>query len=277
MTVRWWERRSLKEAAKGLVATTYTPGRLGRRAGAALFHAHWVAREAREWVIRALVATPVFLSRCARHGARVAVDRVPYLNGRCRIELGDDVRISGLVNIRAPFSSAEPLLKIGSAVFIAHGTTLVVAERVEIGDYVSLGSGTFVSDTDGHSHARLDTAIWNDPAGPGSVAPVVIEDNVHVARNCTILKGVRIGARSLIGAGSVVRSNVPPDSVVMGNPARVVGWRRAQGAPPRAAAQAPPPPPVVHSDTHVVVVGARAPEPQLEESGGAAAAERVPT
>jgi acetyltransferase-like isoleucine patch superfamily enzyme len=60
------------------------------------------------------------------------------------------------------------------------------------------------------------------PPSDLDVAPVIIEDNVQISQDCTILKGVHIGARAVIGAGSVVRSNIPADAVVMGNPARVV-------------------------------------------------------
>jgi acetyltransferase-like isoleucine patch superfamily enzyme len=60
------------------------------------------------------------------------------------------------------------------------------------------------------------------PASSDDVSPVVIENNVQIGRHCVILKGVTIGARSIVGAGSVLRSSVPPDSVVVGNPARVV-------------------------------------------------------
>ncbi|MDQ1250354.1 MAG: hypothetical protein QG597_4733, partial [Actinomycetota bacterium] len=64
--------------------------------------------------------------------------------------------------------------------------------------------------------------IWEVPPSDADVAEVVIEDNVQISHDCKILKGVRIGARAVIGAGSVVRSIFPEDAVVMGNPARVV-------------------------------------------------------
>jgi maltose O-acetyltransferase len=50
----------------------------------------------------------------------------------------------------------------------------------------------------------------------------VIEDDVWIGANAIILKGVTIGARSIVGAGAVVSRDVPPDCVVAGNPARVV-------------------------------------------------------
>ena len=52
--------------------------------------------------------------------------------------------------------------------------------------------------------------------------PIVVEDDVLIGANCIILKGVRIGARSVVGAGSVVTRDVPPDTVVAGNPAVVI-------------------------------------------------------
>jgi acetyltransferase-like isoleucine patch superfamily enzyme len=52
--------------------------------------------------------------------------------------------------------------------------------------------------------------------------PVVIEDNVWIGMNCIILKGTRIGKGTIIGAGSVVRESIPPYSIAIGNPARVV-------------------------------------------------------
>ena len=53
-------------------------------------------------------------------------------------------------------------------------------------------------------------------------APIVIEDDVWMGAHCIVLKGVRIGARSVIGAGSVVTKDIPSDSIAVGNPARVV-------------------------------------------------------
>jgi acetyltransferase-like isoleucine patch superfamily enzyme len=60
--------------------------------------------------------------------------------------------------------------------------------------------------------------------------PVIIEDDVWIGTRCMILKGVTIGRGSVVGAGSVVRRDVPPYSLMAGNPARRVasidGWTR---------------------------------------------------
>lgn len=53
-------------------------------------------------------------------------------------------------------------------------------------------------------------------------APVVIEDDVWVGAHCIILKGVTIGARSVIGAGSVVTKSISADCVAAGNPCKVI-------------------------------------------------------
>lgn len=218
--------------ARELLHQSWIPGPRAKRLLAAAHRARFLAGEAFEWGVRSLVATPSFLSLCAAHGDRIAVDRVPYIAGRPRLELGSNIRISGLIAICAR-SSGRPVLRIGSGVYIAHGTTFAVADRVEVGDHSSIGADCYIADTDGHSHSRLDVPIWEDPAEPDSVAPVIIEDNVHIARGCVILKGVRIGARSLIGAHTVVRSDVAPGSVIIGNPGRPAGWRRATvTAPP---------------------------------------------
>ena len=51
---------------------------------------------------------------------------------------------------------------------------------------------------------------------------IIIEDDVFIGLNSMILKGVTIGARSIVGAGSVVTKSVPCDSIVCGNPSRVI-------------------------------------------------------
>lgn len=219
-------RDRLRPIAKELIHRAWTPGPAAKGALRAAYHGGFLAREAMEWARRSLVATPTFLALCDAHGERISVDRLPYMVGLPRLELGSDIRISGQIRILAS-TTGEPALRIGSGVFIGHGTTLAVRERIEIGDYCSIGGGCYIADTDGHTHARLDVPIWEDRADSGSTAPVVIEDNVHIARGCVLLKGVRVGARSILGAGAVVRSDVPPGSVVLGNPGRPAGWRRA--------------------------------------------------
>jgi acetyltransferase-like isoleucine patch superfamily enzyme len=229
------KNKRLRNVAKKIIFAGLEPRGPLRPVFAAFFQAHWWLREMYEWARRSLVATPVFLSQCAVHGTAISVDRIPYMNGRCRIELGSRIRISGLLNIKGS-THTEPVLRIGSGVFIGHGCTLAVAHLVEIGDFSSIGAGTYIADTEGHSNYNPQRPIWEVPASASDIGPVVIEDNVQISRQVIILKGVRIGARSIIGAGAVVRSDIPPDSVVMGNPARVVKRLTPDIAPATAQA-----------------------------------------
>lgn len=212
---------AVKPVLRDLIFQGIQPGPASRWAYEIAFDAHWSAREAMEWAHRSLVATPMFLAKCAKFGERIACDRVPYITSCPRIELGSDIRISGQINIKGN-SKRSPVLRIGNGVFIAHNCSFGVAELVEIGDYTAIGGGTYIADTEGHSNYNPQQPIWSVAASDDDISPVIIEDNVQIGRNCMIMKGVRIGARSIIGAGSVLRSSVPPDSVVMGNPARVV-------------------------------------------------------
>jgi acetyltransferase-like isoleucine patch superfamily enzyme len=207
--------------AKRFVFVSFIPGRLTRPLFNLLYGVFWYGRELFEWFRRACVATPIFLARCDAHGRNVSVDRIPYMTGLCRIEIGSQVRISGKIAI-AGTSKGPSRLRIGNGVFIGHGCSFGVASQVEISDFVAIGGQTFITDTEGHSTYNPRRAIWEVPASADDVSPVVIENNVQIGRHCVILKGVTIGARSIVGTGSVLRSSVPPDSVVMGNPARVV-------------------------------------------------------
>jgi acetyltransferase-like isoleucine patch superfamily enzyme len=211
----------VKPIAKRLIYSSLQPLGPTKQVLAGLAHVGFYAREAFEWGRRSVVATPVFLAQCATYGDNISIDRVPYINGNPRIELGSNIRVSGLINIAAP-STGTPTLVIGDGVFIGHGTSFAVASRISIGKYASIAGGCYIADTEGHSHYNPQKPIWEVPAGDGDIAPITIEDGVQISRNCMILKGVTIGARSVIGAGSVVRSDIPPDSIVMGNPARVV-------------------------------------------------------
>ena len=214
-------KRFLRPLAKKIIYNAVHPGWLLKPLFSLVFNMHWYGRELWEWFWRSLVATPIFLSRCESFGTDISADRIPYINGAVRIQLGNQLRISGKFNISST-NTGEPVLKIGNGVFIGHQTRFGIAERIEIGDFSSIGASCDIADTEGHSHYNPQRPIWEVPASPDDIAPVIIEDNVQISKNVTILKGVRIGARSVIGAGSVVRKDVPPDSVVMGNPGRVV-------------------------------------------------------
>ncbi len=99
------------------------------------------------------------------------------------------------------------------------GTTLVAADRIEIGHRVLIGANTTIVDTDFHP---LTPEGRRADINAGRHRPVVIHDDAFIGMNCLILKGVTIGARSVVGAGSVVSRDVPPGCIVAGNPAVVV-------------------------------------------------------
>lgn len=110
-------------------------------------------------------------------------------------------------------------INIGNHVGIS-GAVLYATRRIVLEDYVNLGAGVRIYDTDFHP---LDFAARriNDPAQIAS-APVRICRDAFIGAGSIILKGVTVGERAIVGAGSVVTRDVPPDTVVGGSPARVL-------------------------------------------------------
>jgi acetyltransferase-like isoleucine patch superfamily enzyme len=166
--------------------------------------------------------------------------RIHHFETRQPVLLGRGVRIqrrhgrittSGVCAIRAGCRlgivgrGAEPAqLCIGEGTEIGDRTIINVSERVEIGRNCSISWDCDITDSDFHQ------IILVDESRPVVTEPVVIENDVWIGSHSLILKGVTIGQNSVVAAGSVVRRDVPPNSLVVGNPARRIGeiktWER---------------------------------------------------
>jgi maltose O-acetyltransferase len=115
-------------------------------------------------------------------------------------------------------------LRIGSGCFVNYGVDIVAGSTVVLGDGVLVGPLVSIVDDDMHQL---------EPGRPRRVAPITIGDDVWLGRGVVVLPGTTIGDHSVIGAGSVVRGEVPARVVAGGVPARVLreleipdGWRR---------------------------------------------------
>jgi bifunctional N-acetylglucosamine-1-phosphate-uridyltransferase/glucosamine-1-phosphate-acetyltransferase GlmU-like protein len=97
------------------------------------------------------------------------------------------------------------------------GTVIGVLDSVTLGPGVLCGANTFITDFDWHAVNPL-TRRTESP-GP---KPVVIGANVWLGLDCIVLKGVTIGDNSVVGAGSVVTRDIPPNVIAAGNPCAVI-------------------------------------------------------
>jgi len=108
-------------------------------------------------------------------------------------------------------------IKIGKGVYIGYGVVFdrIYPELITIEDYVEIGDNCIIS-VHSHGPAPLKDLY------PRIVAPVRIEKSVWIPPGCIILQGVTIGERSVIGTGAVVNKSIPPFSVAVGIPAKVI-------------------------------------------------------
>jgi acetyltransferase-like isoleucine patch superfamily enzyme len=127
--------------------------------------------------------------------------------------------------IYLPFPSSK--ITIGNDTGMS-SACLWAAKNIMIGNRVKIGGDCIIMDTDAHN---LDYKVrashefigkYTKDVYTAVSSEVVIEDDVLIGTRCIILKGVTIGARSVIGSGSVVSKSIPADCIAAGNPCKVI-------------------------------------------------------
>lgn len=173
-------------------------------------------------------------SECLRSRVKFKNPKTISFFGRCflnispkaTVEIGDNFicrsgKYSGMESLITKLSVYEGgALKIGDNSGISN-CTLSCKCSIEIGSHVLIGAGVMISDSDHHS---LDWKIrqGSDDGKNAHAAPIKIGDDVFIGARSIILKGVTIGEKSVIGAGSIVVHDIPANCIAAGNPAKVV-------------------------------------------------------
>lgn len=140
-----------------------------------------------------------------------------------RVIIGDDCLICGNISIES--SNAEVI--IGNNVFIGPNTSIVCSNSIHIESDILISSDCLIQDSDNHSIdfeiRKKDLADWKRNFHDWTqhpCLPIKICHGAWIGARSIILKGVVVGEKSVVGAGSVVTKNIDPKTVVAGNPAK---------------------------------------------------------
>jgi len=157
--------------------------------------------------------------------------------GRCsinkgegaEIHIGSDVRIYTPILITAStYIFNHSVVSIGDRTRIGPNTFIAASKRIQIGNDCLISQFVRINDFNGHPlnpGKYEDNTLRNRSKTPEEeVSEIIIGDNVWIGDNAFIQRGVKIGNGSIVGANSVVTKNVPENTIVFGNPARVILW-----------------------------------------------------
>jgi acetyltransferase-like isoleucine patch superfamily enzyme len=147
-----------------------------------------------------------------RIGGRVRIDR-PWC-----VTMGSRIDIEHGVFLKCVDDDATLIL--GDFVFIGTGSEIDTAHRITIGACTLIAPGVFITD---HTHNAARGILLKEQGSKS--AAVTIGTDVWLGAKSVILPGVTIGDGAVVGAGAVVTKDVPPNAIVAGIPARVIGER----------------------------------------------------
>ena len=184
----------------------------------------WREEPMRRVQLRNMLIRPRRVRQFASFGAHSMINRPTWLYGTHKISVGEGVIIlqnAWLAVDRRVWGTPGPVLEIGDRVAVRPGCSISAAESIVIEPDVLMGAYVSVVDNN-HTWGESPHALY----GPLETAPIHIGRGSWLADRVAVLAGSRIGEQCLIGANSVVNSEIPDFSVAVGSPARVVGSTR---------------------------------------------------
>jgi acetyltransferase-like isoleucine patch superfamily enzyme len=170
-----------------------------RRVEAKFYWAFGKQRATADWHLR----------HCTSVGAQATILGHPIVDATDMI-VGDHFKIwSGP---RKTMVTGWGKLRVGDRVFFNTGVFISCVHEITIGDDVAIANDAYLTDSDSHGVEGRKVRE----------APVTVGNGVWIGARAIILPGVTIGSRALVAAGAVVTRDVPEDTLVGGNPARVI-------------------------------------------------------
>ncbi len=150
-----------------------------------------------------------------------------YIYGSGTVTIQDNTRINSCLesdpiggDTHTIFNTcANGRIEIGRDVGISN-STIVAREKVTIADGVRIGGGCRIYDTDFHSLSYEMRVSENDT--DIATRPIRVDNGAFIGAGVIILKGVTVGEKSVVGAGSVVTKSIPPYEIWGGNPAKFI-------------------------------------------------------
>lgn len=165
---------------------------------------------------RSVLSARLWLRHADHVGARVRLRGRPYVSNWGRMVIHDRVQLVSTVVPLELVTTGDGLLEIGERTLVNYGTSIAASELVRIGPDCLIGTYTLLMDSDFH---RLEPERRMEAP---DAAPIILERNVWLGARVIVLKGVTIGAGSVIAAGSLVTHDVPPRCLAGGMPAKVL-------------------------------------------------------
>jgi len=188
-----------------------------------LYFIHCSLRTLITTLTRILWWTPLLKGRCDSVGHNLNLfGGLPFISGALRISMGDNCRISGHTTFSGRTCAQQmPELRVGNNVDIGYMTTIAVGQRVEIGNNVRIAGHAFLAGYPGHPLDAKARAA-GQPETDDQVGNIILEEDVWLATNVSVLAGVRIGRGTIVATGSVVTRDLPAMVLAAGIPARVI-------------------------------------------------------
>lgn len=176
-----------------------------------------------KWLARVFYWTPLFKSKISNAQKNLYLyGGLPLITGHPEISIGDDCRVSGCTTFSARSAARQrPVLEIGNNVDIGWQTTIAIGSKVKLGNNVRIAGRALLAGYPGHPLNTEDRAAGL-PECDDQVGDIILEDDVWLATNVSIISGVTIGRGTVVAAGSVVTKDLPAGVIAAGVPAKVI-------------------------------------------------------